>query len=241
MVFRFKLLVFLSATLLSCTIKFSPHAQNELINPYVSEKDKTNEYGAGLSINEWVINRVSDSILYIPLYPQKSLSLYLRGHQKDKVFRGFAGLEGIVPFQWNNYLEGLPFMLFVRPNFGGQFELPYLTMRVNIIPIDIYTGYWDDRPQMDAQINGTSFYQFTLLLHNSAKFNPYIWLGVRNSSSAIGPLAGLEVLTKSKTSLRLEYAYLKPAPYSLILSKDELKDIQGSVHYVTLGVFKRLK
>jgi hypothetical protein len=102
-------------------------------------------------------------------------------------------------------------------------------------------GILDNKPNISANLNQTSFYQFTFLLHNSAKFNPYVWLGVRNSSSAIGPLVGIEVSDKSKTCLRIEYSYLKPAPYSFLLSKDELKDIQGSVHYITFGVFKRIK
>jgi hypothetical protein len=237
---RIRLLVFLLTTLLSCTIKYSPHAQNELINPYEPEKGKINEFGGGLSYNKWIIRRESDSVLYIPLYPQKSLSLFLRGQQKDEIFRGFAGLEGIIPFQWGGYLEGMPFMLWVRPNFGGQFEFPYMTMRLNIIPIDIWAGFSDNKPNIDANLNRTSFYQFTCLLHNSKKFNPHFWLGIRNSSSAIGPLAGIEVLDKSKVYFRIEYSLLKPAPYSFLIPKDELKDIQGTVHYITFGVFKRI-
>jgi hypothetical protein len=158
------------------------------------------------------------------------------------VLRGFAGVEGIIPLQWDEILDGATFpFLWIRPNFGGQFELPYTTIRFNFMPIDIYTGYWDNKPNIDATENRTSMYQLTLLLHNSKKFNPYIWLGVRNSSSAIGPLFGFEVMDKSNVCFRLEYSFLKPTPYSFIIPKDELKNIQGSVHYLTLGVFKKLK
>jgi hypothetical protein len=241
MPFKAKISVFLLLLTLSCTFKFSPHAQNELINPYVPAKDKTNEFGAGFGFNEWTVRRESDSIIYIPLYPQQSLSFYFKGHRKDKIFRGFGGLEGIIPIQWVGIEVNSWTTLWLKLNFGGQFEFPYTTIRVNIIPFDIYAGYWDRKFNIESNFNRTSFYQFTLLLHNSQKFNPYFWLGIRNSSSAIGPLAGIEISDKTKLFLRLEYSYLNPTPYSLILNKDELKDIQGSVHYLTLGVFKKLK
>lgn len=241
MSFWLKSFVFICVTLLSCTIRYSPHAQNELINAYTNEKEIPKEFGVGFSLNEWVIRRGADT-LYIPIYPQKSVSLFYRMHQKQGVFRSFAGLEDIIPFQWDGFLEGMPWtFLWIRPNFGGQFELPYMTMRFNIIMFDIFAGFWDNRPNISANLNRTSFYQFTFLLHNSAKFNPYFWLGIRNSSSAIGPLAGIEIIDKSNTCFRVEYSFLKPAPYSFLLSKDELKDIQGSVHYITFGVFKRIK
>lgn len=132
-------------------------------------------------------------------------------------------------------------MLFwIRPNVGGQFEFPYLTIRINLIPFDISCGIWDGKFDGSFDVNRTSFYQFTCMLHNSQKFNPHLWLGVRNSSTAIGPIGGIEVINKSKTAFRMEYALLKPTPYSFFFSRDELKDFQGTVHYITVGVFKRL-
>lgn len=230
-----KILIFVVLIFLSCTIKMSPHAQNEIYSPCTNETYK-GEAGGGFAINQWVHQQDTHTI-YIPSYPGISASIFYKQFQKQGIFSGFGGVEGIVPFAWNEFLEG-GFLFWLKIHLGGQFEFPFFTLRLNFLP-----NFW--LAMMEGQLNagiGISpfdLYQFTGLLHNPPKSNPTLWLGVRNSNSALGLVVGSEYSYDRDNCLRFEYSYLRRTPYSLMLSEDDLNGIEGSVHYFTFGVFRR--
>ena len=235
--YHFRIVLLTGMVFLCCTIKMSPHAQNEIFNPYLNQTDKA-ELGAGFAFNEWVINKVSDSIEYIPSYPGRSLGFFYKMYQKRGIFSGFGGLEGIFPLAWDA-LDG-SFLLWIKLHLGGQFELPFFTLRLNFLPS---FWIWTEGGSLTASGGMYQFdlYQFSGLFHIPPKSNPNLWLGLRNSSSALGFVAGSEYSIDPKSFIRFEYSFLRRAPFSLLLSQDDLNSLEGSVHYFTLAVFKRIR
>ena len=229
--YRDKILIFVGLMFLSCTIKISPHAQNEIFNPCTNDKYK-GEAGAGFAINQWVHKQDTHTI-YIQTFPGISASLFYKQFKKQGIFSGFGGIEGIIPLAWE---EG--FLLWFKMHLGGQFELPFFTLRLNFLP-NFWLGLIEGELNAGMGINKFDLYQFTGLLHNRPKSNPNLWLGLRNSSSALGLVVGSEYSYGQGNCLRFEYSYLKRAPYSFLLSEDDLNGIEGSVHYFTFGVFRR--
>lgn len=231
-----KYLPIIGIIFLTCTIKMSPHAQNEIFNPFTKE-DESGEFGAGMAINQWIHKEESNTI-YIQTYPQGSLDVLYKAYKKSGRFTGFGGLEGIFPIAWD--ISDGNFLLWIKMHLGGQLEFPYLSFRFNFLP-----SFWfwreNGKLKLDEGWSKLDLYQLTLLVHNMRKTNPGGWFGIRNSSSALGFLAGCEYNINSGSCLRFEYSFLRRTPFSLLLTKDDLNSLEGSVHYFTLGVFKRIK
>ena len=61
------------------------------------------------------------------------------------------------------------------------------------------------------------------------------------SPRAVGFVCGGEYSFATKMFLRAEYSYLKKPPISPDIFQTKLYPIAGSVHYITLGFFRRLK
>jgi hypothetical protein len=213
----------------------SPHAQNEIFSPCTNEK-YNGEAGAGFAINQWVHGQEPHTE-YIPSYPGISASIFYKQFQKQGIFSGFGCLEGILPIEWDDVLEG-GFLFWLRMHIGGQFELPFFTFRLGFLP-DFWLSIVEGKFDAGMGMNELDLYQFTGLFHNPPKSNPNLWLGLRNSSSALGLVAGSEYSIEKNECVRIEYSYLRRAPYSFILSRDDLNSIEGSVHYFTFGVFRK--
>lgn len=226
--------------ILNCApIVFSPHAQNEMVTPY-NRMGGAHEIGGALSLNKWMINQDEDTI-YIRTYPSTSLSFFQNLYYSQGKFGRFGGFELIfLPTQlWVSEVSG--FMLWLKPYLGFQYNKIPITCRLNFLPIDLGVSYGNGEFDIGWGLNEISFYQLTILLHNNQPSKHIYWGGIRNSPIALGFVAGYEYSLDIHHSLRIEYSYLRPPPFSLLLSESELETFIGSVHYITIGFFKRLK
>ena len=234
------------AALLILTCKptvFSPHAQNEMITPY-NRTGEVHERGGALAFNKWMVKQSGDTV-YNQTYPNASISFFHNAYYGWGNFGGIGGIEIIcLPAQW--WGPGTSgFILWAKPYLGLQYDGSIITFRLNLSPLSLVFGYtdgeWDEGGGPSMATGFQSLYQSTILLHNRQPSDHTYWGGIRNSPGALGLVGGYEYSPNKLYFLRAEYSYLVPAPFSLLLSRKELESLVGSVHYLTFGIFTRIK
>ncbi|MGB3479709.1 MAG: hypothetical protein WBB67_11180 [bacterium] len=226
--------------LLSCApTVYSPHSQNEMISVHRPQEVK-HDIGGGFALNKWLIDRGGDTV-YVKTYPSSSVSLYHCAYTPFGKFNGFGGVEIIcLPSQWE-YPDISGFFLWFKPFLGWQYAGPYFTGRLNLSPLSVIAGYSDGEWGIAGGPTNNTIYQISLLLHNS-QLSKHTWFaGVRMSSGAAGFVTGGDYRLTEKLNLRIEYSYLRKPPVSPFLSDKDLESIKGSIHYVTFGLFGRIK
>ena len=218
---------------------YSPHAQNEMLSPH-NPQGQTHEIGAAFALNKWVINRSEDTS-YVKTYPTSSVSLFYNAYAPFGKFECIGGVELICPpTQWEE--PGVSgFFIWLKPFVGGQYATSHFTGRLNLSPLSFITGYGNGELGIAAGQTESTLYQISLLIHSYPLSNPTWWAGVRMSPRAAGFVTGGEYSFTTNMFLRAEYSYLKKPPISLLIFQDELEPIAGSVHYLTLGFFRRMK
>jgi hypothetical protein len=218
---------------------YSPHAQNEMMSPFY-QTGNGSEIGGGFTMNAWVVDQNPDT-QYIRIYPAASANLFYNTNITKGRFSAFSNIEGIgAPVQWL-IDDGSGLVLWLRLSIGLQYSGSIITCRLNLTPLDFYmssSGDWESLFGFGLPWDIT---RWTILLHNKQPSNPVYWTGIRKSPSALGLVGGYEHSFSQDYSLRAEYSYLIPAPYSFILTDTDLASVVGSVHYLTLGFFKRMK
>jgi hypothetical protein len=203
-------------------------------------QEQTHEIGAAFALNKWVIDRSEDTS-YVKTYPTSSVSLFHNVYAPLGKFGGIGGVELIcLPTQWEEPGVSGFFILF-KPFMGCQYATSHFTGRLNLSPLGFIAGYGNGEFGIAVVPTKSSLYQISLLIHSSLLSNPTWWTGGRLSPRAVGFVTGSEYSFGTKMFLRAEYSYLKKPPISLNIFQDELEPIAGSVHYITLGFFKRLK
>lgn len=234
-------LLLLSALfILRCApIVYSPHAQNEMITPY-NRMGEIHEIGGAFAFNKWVVHQGGDTV-YIKTYPSASLSLFHNAYTGWGRFGGIGGIELIgCPTQWEDPdISG--FFLCLKPYLGFQYNGSFVTGRLNISPFSFVAGYGNGEWGVGCGPTKSTIYQLTILLHNLQSAKHTYWGGVRSSVGAIGFIGGYEYSFDNCWSLRAEYSYLMKPLFPILLTDDEFESIVGSVHYLTIGFFKRVK
>ena len=212
---------------------YSPHAQNEMIAPY-NRIGEVHEIGVAPALNLWGVDEDDDTV-YVKTYPTASLSLCHNVYQSKGRIGGMGGIELVsFPATWLvSGADGVAFLL--QPSLGIQYNTAYFTLRLNFLPLSLATGI------AGSGINKFTFYQLSMLLHNQRPSRHIYWIGVRNSSAALGALAGHEYSLTEKHMIRTECSVLVKPPFSLLLNHQELESIKGYVFYMTTGVFLRVK
>ncbi len=220
-------------------IVYSPHAQNEMITPYnlIGER---HEISGAFAYNNWTIHRGSDTV-YIRTYPSASFSFFHNAYYARGNFGGIGGLELICfPSQWL-VDDASGSIFYFKPFVGFQYSGSIITSRLNFSPINFAFGYGNGELGLGGGLAKLTFYQLTILLHNRLPSKHICWGGVRNSPGALGIIGGYEYSFNSKNFIRAEYSFLKPPPFSIFFNKEDLESIVGSVYYLTVGFFRRLK
>jgi hypothetical protein len=226
--------------LLSCApTVYSPHAQNEMMSLH-NVQEITHDLGGGFAVNKWLIDRGTDTV-YVKTYPTSSVSLYHCAYAPFGKFNGIGGVELIcLPTQWvDPDISG--FFLWLKPFLGWQYANEFFTGRINLSPFSAVAGYGDGEWGIGGGPTKYTIYQISLLLHNSPLSKRTWFAGLRISSGAAGFVAGGDYFLSEKLHLRAEYSYLRKPPVSPFLSNDDLESIKGSVHYITIGLFGRIK
>lgn len=229
-----------SLLILNCApIVYSPHAQNEMITPY-NRMGEAHEIGGACAFNKWFVNQKGDT-LYIRTYPSASFSFFHNAYYGWDKFGGIGGIELIgCPLQW--WLSDLSgFILWLKPYAGFQFAGSNTTCRVNFSPLSLSAGFVETEGDVSVDLNRLTFYQLTFLLHNRHPSNHIYWAGIRDSPGAFGIVGGYEYSVSEHHAIRAEYSYLIKPPFPILLTIEELESIKGSVHYLTVGFFKRVK
>ena len=204
-----------------------------MVTPY-NRIGEIHEIGLTGAFNKWVVSKSPDTA-YIQTYPSESFGIFHNAYYAQGKFGGIGGIEFI----------GLPsfsgFVLGIRPYAGMQYDGSIITWRLNFSPIILAVGFGEGELGAGGGLSLLTFYQFTFLLHNPHTSNHMCWAGIRNSPAAIGLVGGYEYSFNDFTTLRTEYSYLIPPPFSPLLSHEELESLVGSVHYITFGIFTRIK
>lgn len=220
---------------------YSPHAQNEMVIPY-NREGEIHEIGGGFSLNKWNITERGDTV-YIRTYPSVSFNFSHNAYVSNGKFGGLGGVELIgCPISWwlpDPDASGL--LLWLKPYAGCQYNGSNTTWRASFSPISFSGGFGDGEWGVGGGLYMLTFYQLTFLLHNTLPSKHVLWGGLRNSPGAFGILGGYEHSPSEKFSMRAEYSYLLKPPFSLLLTKEQLESFKGSVHYLTLGFFLRVK
>lgn len=86
-----------------------------------------------------------------------------------------------------------------------------------------------------------TLYQLSILIHNNGPSKNIYWGGIRSSLYALGFVGGYEYSINEFNILRVEYSYLIPPIFSPFLEESEFESLKGSVHYITIGFFKRFR
>ena len=218
---------------------YSPHAQNEMISVHRPQESR-HDIGGGFAVNKWLIQRTGDTV-YVKTYPTSSVSLYHCTYTPFGRFNGFGGAELIcLPTQWEDP-DVSGFFLWFKPFLGWQYAGSYFTGRVNLAPFSAIAGYGDGEWGIGGGPTRLTLYQLSFLLHTHPKAEHTWFAGFRMSSGAAGFITGGNYCLTEKLSLRAEYSYLRKPPVSPFLSDEDLESLKGSVHYVTLGFFGRIK
>lgn len=220
-------------------IVFSPHAQNELIAPY-NREGEVHEFGATAAVNAWFVER-EEGTLYIKTYPSLSSSLFHNAYYTKGTIGGIAGLE-LIAFPTTWYVpDASGFVLGCKPYAGFQYSGSNFTLRLNLSPISIVAGFNGGEWDAGGDLNESTFYQVTALVHNPHSARNMAWGGARISAAAWGLVGGYEHALTAKHFLRGECSILMRPPFSLFLSRDRLETIKGVVFYTTFGFFTRVK
>jgi hypothetical protein len=219
-------------------IVYSPHAQNEMIAPYV-RPGEGHELGATSAVNLWLIEEHQDTI-YLRTYPTGSFSFFHNAQYGTGNFGSIGGIEMIAfPTAWYDS-EGEGFVVFFKPYLGVQYASSILTCRLNLSPISFAIGVAGGEWEMGGNLNRLTLYQASLILHNQPSKHNY-WIGIRNSPAALGGLCGYQYSFTDKYILRAECSLLTKPPFSLTLDEGERNSIKGYVLYITAGFFFSLK
>lgn len=232
-------LVIILLTLNCPPMVYSPHAQNEIIRP-LNQGSEIHEIGGAFAYNKWIVEEKPDTV-YLKTYPNESFSFFHNAYAEGKSFCGFGGIELIgFPLQWwNGNSSG--FILWLKPRFGFQYCGDVTTFRLCLLPLNFYLALENGDYGIGGGPSIFDFYQLSLLLHNYKPTKNIYWIGLRNSSSAVGIVVGGEFGASSNYLLRGEYSYLIRTPYSLLITGEDFESIRGSVHYVTIGLFKGMR
>lgn len=225
--------------MLSCApTVYSPHAQNEMF-PLYNRSGAAHEIGGAFAYNHWVVEKYSESI-YIKTYPTASLSLF---YNASYAWGGLSGIGGAEFIGFNEHWtvpDASGSVLLVKPYLGLQFSAPMITFRLNFSPLVIRATFGGDDGLTGTDLGKFTSHQFTILLHNVKPSTHTYWGGIRYAPRAIGFVGGYECALTKSTFLRAEYSYLG-SPNILFTVDPEEDEIRGSVHYLTLGIFTRLK
>jgi hypothetical protein len=219
-------------------VVYSPHAQNEMIAPYI-RSGEGHEVGATSAVNLWFIEEHQDTI-YLRTYPAGTFSFFHNAQYGTGNFGSFGGIEAIAfPTAWYDS-EGEGFVTVFKAYLGVQYASSILTCRLNLSPINFVIGVAGGEWEMGGNLNRLTLYQASLILHNQPSKHNY-WIGVRNSPAALGGLCGYQYSFNDKNVMRAECSLLAKPPFSLTLDDSERKSIKGYVLYITGGFFFRLK
>ncbi len=220
-------------------IVYSPHAQNEVLPPY-NRMGQVHEFGATSSINMWAVSKEAGTV-YVKTYPGASISLFQNTSVAIGELAAIGGVELFgFPATW--FASGASgAILGLRPYAGLQYSSSIFTFRSSFSPIvftaELGDGEWDAA----SDFNALTYYQLTMLLHNQYPSKNIFWGGIRLSPAAIGLVGGHEYSFTERLFLRGEYSALMRPPFSLFYSQEELESFKGFVHYLTFGVFTRVK
>lgn len=226
--------------LLNCApTVYSPHAQNEMISVH-RPQELAHDIGGAYAYNTWLIDQNEDTS-YIKTYPTSSMSFYHCAYVPYGRFSGLGGVELIcLSSQWEDPDES-GFFVWLKPFAGWQYVSSYFTGRLNLSPFSLVAGYGDGEWGIGPGPTKNTIYQMSLLLHNDVLSKHTLLAGLRMSSGATGFVVGGDYQLSEKLHLRAEYSYLKKPLISLFIIDEELESIAGSVHYITFGLFGRLK
>lgn len=217
---------------------FSPHAQHEMVTPY-NRDGEIHELGAASSLNHWFITEQPDTI-YIRTHPAASLNLFHNAYLASGTFGFIGGVESLFcPASWW-VPEDEGFVFVFTPHLGLQLAGANLTLRLRFAPYNLgFVAGGDGDAGLGA--NFVTFYQLSLLLHNRQPSRHSYWIGMRNTPSALGGLAGGQYSFSDRTAFRAECSILAPPPFSPFFDEDDLNTIRGRVFYITAGMFFRVK
>ena len=237
-VFLYKL-SFILFVLLNCATRIiSPHAQNEMLAPYNLGAQK-HEFGGAFAYNGWVVDRSKD-VTYDKTYPTGSFSFYYNTSTKGKI-AWLGGIELIsASLEWTDHNMS-NYVVYLRPYLGLQLNGSVITLRLNFSPLIIGGTLGDDEWTTGSELAEFTRYQFTCLLHNPQPAPHILYGGIRFAHRTIGSVLGYEFAFTKNSFLRTEYSYLNPAPFSDLGIDDDNVAVKGSVHYLTVGIFERLK
>lgn len=220
-------------------VVYSPHAQNEMIAPY-NRHGETHELGAASAINAWMVSK-EEGTMYLRTYPAVSLSLFHNASVAKGKFGGIGGVE-LIGFPSTALISGAPGTIFaLKPYAGLQYGGSIFSLRLNLTPFTLVAGIADGEWAAGGDLNELTFYQLTMLLHNQYPSKNIYWGGARLSPAAAGLAGGYEYSFDERHLLRAEYSALVRPPFSLFYSQEELESLKGWVHYMTFGLFMRLK
>lgn len=210
-----------------------------MLSPH-NPQGETHEIGAAFALNKWVINHSEDTS-YVKTYPTSSVSLFYNAYVPFGKFEAIGSVELIcLPTQWEEP-DVSGFFIWLKPFVGCQYATSYFTGRLNLSPLSFIAGFGDGEWAIGGGPTRNTLYQISLLIHSYPLSNPTWWAGGRISSGAAGFVVGSEYSFTTNMFLRTEYSYLKKPPVSPLIYPDELESIAGSVHYITLGFFKRFQ
>lgn len=197
--------------------------------------------GIGMAYNRWLVQRDS-GYEYIRIYPEISANYFYQHFYPLKRVHGFFCLDTYLSSgtAWEQGKSGVKLEL--HPYLGFQFNQQFLGIRTDISPFNLSCGYygndWICEPSL---LTLFTLFQISLFFHTRPSSNPQFLLGTRVSSSARAGIAGFGYQFLSRYNLRLEYSYSLPNKFlSRIWVLDNIGTVEGSVHYFTLGVFKKL-
>lgn len=212
----------------------SPHAQHEMIAPYIME-GASYEFGGAFSLNDWSVRRREEDT-HVRTYPAKSFSLFLGMSDGEGSFSGGGGMEFVgAPLNMtDNALSG--FALYFRPYLSFQLGSSIATGRLVISPLVFGMMFGEDEWIDGNELAKFTTYQLTLLLHNPQPARHVVSGGFRFAPRALGILLGYEGAMTDNTFLRAEMSYLTPKLFAE-LAVDEA--VKGEVYYLTLGMFWR--
>jgi hypothetical protein len=215
---------------------YSPHAQNEMIPPY-NRIGEVHEIGTAFAYNTWIVEKTGDAN-YIKTYPNASFSIFHNASYGGRILMGIGGIELVgFPLQWTEPgIDG--FYLFIKPYIGFQFNSSIITSRLNFSPLIGEIAFADSEWAAAGELDRFTALQFSFLLHNPQPSVHTFWLGTRIAPRTIGIVAGYEYAFNEFTFFRSEYTYLSPIFWGILDSNEE---VRGSVHYITTGIFTRLK
>ncbi len=195
----------------------------------------------GMAYNRWLIQKDS-GFDYIRIYPEISFNYFYQRFYPFQRFNCFIGLDTYLSLGsfWGQGKSGV--VIESHPYLGLQVEYPLLSFRTNITPFSLAGGYYDHKWFCEPTLLALfTLYQLSFIFHNPPTGRTIFWAGARISPGALGPITGFEHRFCSRYCLRLEYSYLLPnnrfLPNSWVY---DLGTIKGSVHYFTLGLFKKL-